>query len=111
MKDLIYCLTVLTFFDNNLQFDDFPKPNQFTKKLNIESVGCFGVNESNWCAPTEDNFDDVPGIYNLYWLSYMYLGTAGFIVAFLVGSVISLFTGKKFRFKVFKQVCLESNRF
>ena len=67
-------------------------PNDFTKKLNIEAVGC-NVTEEKWCTDEEIEHDDMPGIYNLYWMSYMYLGTAGFTVCFIIGSFVSVITG------------------
>merc|ERR1711892_1212464 len=50
----------------------YPTPSHFTKKLNIETVGCLSVNSSQWCdAESDADLDD----HNVYWLSYMLLGT------------------------------------
>ena len=78
----------------------YPVPNQFTKRLNVEAVGCLDVDESLWCSDTDDSeiSDEMPGIYNMYWLSYMYLGTAGFTACFLVGSLVSVVTGFIFKY-------------
>ena len=73
----------------------YPPPQKFTKKLETELIGCYDyVNRTEeWC-PAEMIEEDVPGIANLYWISYMYLGTAGFLVSFISGSLISLITGQ-----------------
>ena len=84
----------------------YPPPARFTKFLPTESIGCQSgdifqaFNRSSddfnpeWCAPEDSttNEEDVPGIANLYWMSYMYMGTIGFIVTFVVGSIVSAFT-------------------
>ena len=76
------------------QDGNYPVPNQFSKKLNIEAVGCRNSTEAEYCNyPIEEVNDEMPEIYNLYWLSYMYLGTAGFTACFFIGSLISLLTG------------------
>ena len=78
------------------QDGSYPVPNEFTNKLNIEAVGCYNVSESLWCQDNDDSetSDEMPTIYNMYWLSYMYLGTAGFTACFLTGSLVSLLTGQ-----------------
>jgi len=73
---------------------DYPVPSRFTKKLNIETVGCLSVNSSQWCdADSEVDLEDTPAIHNMYWLSYMLLGTVGFVTCFVTGSLVSVLTG------------------
>ena len=68
----------------------YPPPNQFTKRLPTELIGCenLTIHHPDVIIPT-----DPPGIVNLYWISYMYLGTFGFIICIVVGSLVSIFTG------------------
>ena len=76
----------------------YPVPDQFTKKLDIQAVGCALNTTEHWCTePNNEISEDMPGIYNLYWMSYMYLGTAGFAACFISGSIISLLTGELIR--------------
>ena len=84
----------------------YPAPERFTKRLPTESIGCQTQDmfsafsrssddiNSDWCAPIYDPTDEenAPGIANLYWMSYMYMGTIGFMTTFVVGSVISFLT-------------------
>jgi len=68
-----------------------PTPSQYTKKLNIETVGCLSVNSSQWCDA--DSEVDLDVDHSVYWLSYMLLGTVGFVTCFVTGSLVSVLTG------------------
>ena len=82
----------------------YPPPSRFTKFLPTESIGCqlnasatttpFDFND--WCPSVDDPSyeNDAPGIANLYWISYMYMGTIGFIVTIVVASIVSVITNR-----------------
>ena len=70
----------------------YPPPKHFTKLLETEVVGCLNSTFEEWC-PIEEEEPDVPTVANLYWISYMLLGTAGFVVTIITGSLISFLTG------------------
>jgi sodium-coupled monocarboxylate transporter 8/12 len=70
-------------------------PLKFSNLLPTEVIGCesHANHTENWCPAVEDPDLDYPAATNLYFLSYMYLGTVGFIVCILVGTVVSFMTG------------------
>lgn len=68
----------------------YPPPVEFTKRLPTEVIGCQNFTLGQ---PEDILVNDPPVIANLYWISYMYLGTFGFIVCITVGSLISILTG------------------
>lgn len=92
---------------------EYPAPARFTKFLPTESIGCLNQNtfpafnrssydiNPEWCVPEYDPTyeEEAPEIANLYWISYMYMGTIGFITTFVVGSIVSLLTNRCIKHK------------
>ena len=68
----------------------YPPPVEFTKRLPTEIISCQNLTLGQ---PEDILVNDPPPIANLYWISYMYLGTFGFIVCMSMGSLVSIITG------------------
>ena len=89
------CFSTWIYVGSNI----YPVPDRFSKRLETELIGCsdFINKTEQWCpADIKQEDDDVPAIANLYWISYMFLGTAGFVVTLVTGSIISVLTGTIF---------------
>ena len=95
-----FCVAVWVYIGS--QF--YSTPPEFTKPLHLSVESCF---EPNYPIPSDPFFpfmnntvsetlkmDEKPAIAHLYELSYMYLGTLGFFITIVVGSIVSLATRK-----------------
>ena len=70
---------------------------EFTKPLHLSVEFCFEPTDPMFLMNNRTVFEAVeiqekPAIAHLYELSYMYLGTSGFIMTIFVGSIVSLAT-------------------
>ena len=62
----------------------YPAGNEFIGKLELPTTSC-GLNETEVVSAAVEE-ETIPGIANFYQISYMYVGTVGFITTFDKGS-------------------------
>jgi hypothetical protein len=58
----------------------YPAGNEFIGKLELPTTSC-GLNETDIISAAIEE-ETIPGIANFYQISYMYVGTVGFITTF-----------------------------
>ena len=63
----------------------YPAGNEFIGKLELPTTSC-GLNETVVLSAAVEE-ETLPGIANFYQISYMYVGTVGFITTFETGSI------------------------
>lgn len=65
------CFSGWIYYGSNI----YPTPQKFTKRLETELIGCYDyLNKTEeWC-PIPKPEEDVPGIANLYYISYIVVG-------------------------------------